>query len=184
MNKLVKRMVVTGVCAGVMVAVLGGCGNSKPTLVEPSPKATTEKTATKEPVAEKTKKFKVGDIVKLTNLQVKVNKVYTVKAEELAKPADGNEYFAIDCTIENISSAEQSVSSIMMFKVVDKEGRAQEMSVMGTVAAKAGQLDGAIAAGRKMTGVYVVEVPKGTTGLELEFDASLISSGQMIVQLN
>ena len=35
-----------------------------------------------------------------------------------------------------------------------------------------------------MTGAYVVEVPKGTTGLEVEFDGSLLSSGQVIVKLN
>jgi hypothetical protein len=54
----------------------------------------------------------------------------------------------------------------------------------GQTAAKAGQLDGQIGVGRKITGVYVVEVPKGTTGLELEVDGSLRSSGQVIVKLN
>lgn len=116
--------------------------------------------------------------------EVKVNKVYVVKGDEYTKPADGKEFLGIDCTIENISDVEQAVSSIMMFKVVDQDGRAQEMSLMGTMAAKGGQLDGTIGAGRKMTGVYAVEVAKGTKGLELEFDSSLFSTGQVIVELN
>lgn len=71
-----------------------------------------------------------------------------------------------------------------MFKVVDKDGRAIEYSIMGQTAAKAGQMDGTVGAGRKLTGVYVVEVPKGATGLELEFDSSFLSSGQVVVKLN
>ena len=46
-----------------------------------------------------------------------------------------------------------------------------------------GQLDGTIGAGRKISGEYVVEVPTGATGLELQFDSSLIGN-QIIVTLN
>lgn len=128
--------------------------------------------------------FKVGDVVELKNFKVTVNKVYNVKGDEFSKPKDGNEFLAIDCTLENISDKDQAVSSIMMFKVVDKDGRAAEYSITGQVAAKAGQLDGTIAPGRKLTGVYVVEVPKGATGLELEFDSSFIAGTKVIVKLN
>ena len=39
------------------------------------------------------------------------------------KPADGNEFLKVDITIKNISDKEQTVSSAIMFKVVDKDGR-------------------------------------------------------------
>ncbi|CBZ03540.1 DUF4352 domain-containing protein [Clostridium botulinum] len=132
----------------------------------------------------KSKTFKVGDVVELKDLKVTVNKVYTVAGDEFSKPKDGNEYIAADITLENTGKEEKAVSSIAMFKVVDKDGRQCEYSVMGLSAAKAGQMDGTLGAGRKMTGAYVVEVPKGTTGLELEFDSSLLSGGQVIVKLN
>ncbi|NFQ67873.1 DUF4352 domain-containing protein [Clostridium sporogenes] len=132
----------------------------------------------------KTKVFKVGDIVKLKDFKVTVNKVYKVKGDEFTQPQSGNEFIAVDCSVENISNEQQAVSSIAMFKVVDKDGRQCEYSMEGLTAAKAGQMDGEIAPGRKLTGAYVVEVPKGTTGLELEFDGSLLLGRQVIVKLN
>ena len=47
-----------------------------------------------------------------------------------------------------------------------------------------GQLDGTIGVGRKLSGVYVVEVEEGKTGLELEFDSSFISGQKIVVKLN
>ncbi|ENK1244704.1 DUF4352 domain-containing protein [Clostridium botulinum] len=132
----------------------------------------------------KSKTFKVGDVVELKDLKVTVNKVYNVAGDEFNKPKDGNEFVAADITLENTGKEEKAVSSIAMFKVVDKDGRQCEYSVLGLTAAKAGQMDGTLGAGRKLTGAYVVEVPKGTTGLELEFDSSLLSGGQVIVKLN
>ena len=132
----------------------------------------------------KSKVFKIGDVVKLKDFKVTVNKLYKVKGDELSKPQPGNEFIAVDCSVENISNEQQAVSSVMMFKVVDKDGRECEESIGGLTAAKAGQMDGEIGPGRKITGVYVVEVPKGTTGLELEFNGSLLLGGQVIVKLN
>ncbi len=132
----------------------------------------------------KSKVFKIGDVVKLKDFKVTVNKLYKVKGDELSQPQPGNEFIAVDCSVENISNEQKAVSSVMMFKVVDKDGRECEESIGGLTAAKAGQMDGEIGPGRKITGVYVVEVPKGTTGLELEFNGSLLLGGQVIVKLN
>ncbi|MHB9940631.1 DUF4352 domain-containing protein [Clostridium sporogenes] len=132
----------------------------------------------------KSKVFKIGDVVKLKDFKVTVNKLYKVKGDELSQPQPGNEFIAVDCSVENISNEQQAVSSVMMFKVVDKDGRECEESIGGLTAAKEGQMDGEIGPGRKITGVYVVEVPKGTTGLELEFNGSLLLGGQVIVKLN
>lgn len=132
----------------------------------------------------KSKIFKIGDVVKLKDFKVTVNKVYKVKGDEFTQPQPGNEFIAVDCSVENISNEQRPVSSVMMFKVVDKDGRECEESIEGLTAAKAGQMDGEIGPGRKITGVYVVEVPKGTTGLELEFNGSLLLGGQVIVKLN
>lgn len=149
-------------------------GEAKPTASNSSAKSSTPKAKT----------FKVGDVVELKNYKVTVNKVYEVAGDEYTKPKDGNVFLAVDCTVENISKESQSISSIMMFKVVDKDGRQCEYSITGVTAAKAGQLDGEVGAGRKITGAYVIEVPKGQTGLELEFDGSLLSGSQVVVSLN
>ncbi|KEI10513.1 hypothetical protein Z957_01905 [Clostridium sp. K25] len=145
---------------------------------------TSAKVSEKKEESNKPKIFKVGDVIELKDLKVKVNKVYNVKGNEFSKPKDGNEFIAVDCTVENISKEEKAVSSLAMFKVVDKDGRSCEYSLTGQTAANSGQMDGQIAPGRKLTGVYVVEVQKGTTGLELEFDNSFLLGEQVIVKLN
>ena len=164
----------------IIGGIAGSSGKDNPKKVgETNAKVEDKKTESNKP-----KIFKVGDIVELKDFKVTVNKVYTVNGDEFTQPEEGNEFIAVDCTVENISNEEQTVSSLAMFKVVDKDGRACEYAIIGQTAAKAGQMDGQLAPGRKLTGVYVVEVPKGSTGLELEFNSSLFSGGQIIVKLN
>lgn len=159
--------------SGLMIFALVGCGSS----------TSDDKKKAEEDKGPKT--YEVGQTVELKDLKFTVNKVYTIQsANQFIKPNDGNDFIGIDCTVENTSDSEKSISSIMMFKVVDKDGRDINMSFTGVTAAAAGQLDGSVGAGRKMTGVYAVEVPKGTTGLELEFNADIISSKRVIIKLN
>lgn len=183
-NFFMKHKIISGFVILFLLGAIGSAlgGDKQPTKVGENNTATAP--ASTEKKSEGPKTFNVGDVVELKDLKITVNKVYTVKGDEFSKPKDGNEFFAIDCTVENTSDKEKAISSIMMFKVVDKDGRACEYSLLGQTAAKAGQMDGTIGVGRKMSGVYVVEVPKGQTGLELEFDASLFTGGQVVVKLN
>jgi hypothetical protein len=183
-NFFMKHKIITGILALIIIVVISSAlsgGNTPKKVGENNAASTTSNTDAKK---SETKTFKVGDVVQLKDLKITVNKVYNVKGNDVFKPKDGNEFIAVDCTVENISSKEQAISSMLMFKVVDKDGRAAEYSLSGQSAANAGQLDGTVGAGRKLTGVYAVEIPKGTTGLELEFDSSLFTGGQVIVKLN
>lgn len=183
-NFFMKHKIITIILALIVIGGIGSAiGGDKPTKVSQGTN-TSNKPAEKEDKKNETKTFKVGDVVQLKDYKITVSKVYNVAGNDFAKPKDGNEFIAVDCTIENISKEEKTISSMMMFKVVDKDGRACEYSLTGLTAANAGQLDGTIGAGRKISGVYVVEVPKGKTGLELQFDSSLITGGQVIVTLN
>lgn len=182
-NFFMKHKILSGLVIIILLVIIGSSTANKPTKVGTTGSKPTSGTASDTSPA-KTQTFSVGDIVKLDDYKVTVNKVYVVKGNEYAKPESGNEFLAADITVENISNSEQSISSIMMFKIVNKDGRAYDESLTGLTAAKAGQMDGTIGVGRKMTGVYVVEVPKGTKGLELEFDGSLLTTGQVIVKLN
>lgn len=180
-NFFMKHKIITIVLALVIIIGIGSSlGGNKPETSN----ANSSTAKSNESKKNETKTFKVGDVVQLKNYKITVNKVYNVAGNDFAKPKDGNEFIAVDCTVENISDKEQVISSMIMFKVVDKDGRACEYSLTGQTAANAGQLDGKIGAGRKITGVYVVEVPKGKKGLELEFDSSLLTGGQVVVTLN
>lgn len=97
------------------------------------------------------------------------------------KPADGNEFLKVDIAIKNILDKEQTVSSVLMFKAVDKNRIECKKEIFVD---SNGTLDGQVGAGRKITGEYTVEVPKNSKGLELEFNSSFIDNKQVIVKLN
>lgn len=162
------------------IAAAYGSGGHKPTKAGETHK-TGGNTIAANSAADKTKTFKIGDIVQLKDYKITVNKIRTTAGTEFDMPKDGNEFFYVDCTVENISSDTQTISSMAMFKVEDKDGRSYDETF---VQDSDGQLDGDLAAGRKMSGEYVVEVPKGKKGLDLVFDSSLFTGGQAIVDLN
>ena len=168
----------------VVVIGVGGAISSGGSGSGASSSDTTTKTndsATETPT-KKTSTYQVGDTIKLKNFNVTVNGVRTGTGEENGfPPSDGNVYFYVDVTIENTSSSERAISSIAMFKIVDKDGRSFDQSITG---GGKGQLDGSLGVGRKMTGEYVVEIPEGTTGLELEFNGSFWGGEQVVVSLN
>lgn len=161
-------------------AIASGSESDAKKVDDNKPKAEASKDESKE-TENKVQKFKVGDTVEIKDYKVRVNKVTTSKGGEIIQPKKGNEFLKVDVTVENISKETQNVSSVLMFKVVDKDGRSYDQAITEN---QNGQLDGEVGPGRKITGEYVVEVPKGSKGLELEFDSSLISSGQVIVDLN
>ena len=166
-----KKVLISLLSVMIGASVFVGCGNDTPTKVETQ----------KQEQENKTETFKVGDTVKTKDFNITVNKVETSNGGNVIKPKDGNEFLKVDITIENISDKSQGVSSVMMFKVIDKDGRSYDQTFTEN---QNGQLDGEVAPGRKITGEYVVEVPKGATGLQLEFNSSLLSGGQVIVDLN
>jgi hypothetical protein len=176
----------------VLVVVIIGfaisqSGNNEPKKVSQSNQSTTESEQSKQAQTAstestpKTKTFKIGETVQLKDYKVTVNKIRTSQGDDVSQPKQGNEFLYVDCTVENISNEQKTVSSVMMFKVEDKDGRSYEQTITTD---GNGQLDGDVAPGRKITGEYIVEVPQGKTGLDLVFDSSLISSGQVIVNLN
>ena len=170
-----KKGLVVLLSAMVISGALVGCGSDTPKKVEDQNQKQEQQQESK------VETFKVGDTIQTKDFKITVNKVETSEGGEFVKPKDGNEFIKVDITIENTSKEEQNISSMLMFKVVDKDGRSCNQAIVDN---QKGQLDGKVAPGRKMTGEYVVEVPKGATGLQLEFDSSLLTSGQVIVDLN
>lgn len=166
----------------IIIIIIAGVNmkNSSPKKVSDN-KIEKTKEKSNENDSNKVQKFKIGDTVEIKDYKVKVNKVSTSTGGKIIKPKDGYEFLKVDITLENISKESKAVSSILMFKVVDTDGRSYNQTITEN---QKGQLDGEVGPGRKITGEYIVEVPKGSKDLELEFDSSLLSSGQVIVDLN
>lgn len=113
-----KHKISTGIIVLVIIGSLGSAmGGNKATKVGEI--ATTNSTSSSSDSKDSdSKTFKIGDVIQLKNYKITVNKVYTVQGDNYAKPKDGNEFLAIDCTVENISKEEQAISSFDIFRRV------------------------------------------------------------------
>lgn len=93
----------------------------------------------------------------------------------MLKPKEGNTFILIDMTIENQESEEVPVSSMMSFKLVDKDGRSQDYSISALMEAK-GKIDITLSPGKKVSGELGYEVAKETQTYELEITSSLLNT--------
>jgi len=167
------KRVIVGVLAVLAMVALVGCGEA----------ATPQKVSggsdgSKAQAATKTEKYKIGDTVKIGDVQVKLNKVLKLKNTEFEKPQDSNNMFvAVDLTVTNTSSEAQAVSSLLQLSVKDADGYAASQSFHS----KAKPMpEGELAPGAKASGQVVYEVAKKAKGLELVYDASLLGTGQVV----
>jgi len=115
----------------------------------------------------------VGETFTMGNLKYKINSVRTSDGDvNLVKaPRVGNTFLLMDVTIENLGSTDAEIRSMIGFKLKDKDGKRQEVS-MGVALAVKDSIDGTIKAGEKITGELGYEVLKEaqTFGLAVILD--------------
>ena len=124
--------------------------------------------------------FEIGTIAKISNLHFCVNSARWNKGDELSLPKSDHIFLIIDCTINNLDDKPIAISSMMMFKLNDKEGYSQDYNLF--VDTK-GQLDGELSPGQKMRGEIAFEVEKNQTSWEFIFKPDLINLGQIIYSI-
>lgn len=131
--------------------------------------------------APKTTVYNIKDIIKAGSAQFTVNSTREYEGTGFLKPEEGNIYYVVDITIDNISSESIAISSLLMFKLIDSDSYSYDVTVVPDLK---GSLDGEIAPGRKLRGDIAFEIPKETNGLELEIDPSIYGTGKVIVKLD
>ncbi|HSW09334.1 MAG TPA: DUF4352 domain-containing protein [Bacillota bacterium] len=167
------RSVLAILIVGVILSAAIACG---PPL---EPVKTPPGTAAPLPAVSET--FTVGDEVVIGDFRITVTGTRTSAGAGLFSPAPGHVWFVVECVLENMHATNsQIVSSLMMFGLVDKDGRSMSHALTGDIR---GQLDGELGVGRRMTGEIAWEVPVGSRGLELLFKPDLLRAGQAIFRL-
>jgi len=159
-----------------LVLVLTACSVTTTTPEKINDTSQTQQTA-------KQQIFKIGDKVKMGDLAITLNSAQLVLPDEWNQPTDSNNQFLfVDATIENLGNQSVVISSLMMFKLVDKDGREQNIAIHTK---QKGQLDGELGPSRKMTGQIVFEVPKTSklSDFEFIFEPDLLGFGQAIFKL-
>ena len=174
----------------VVIIAIANSGDDKPQKVSENPTPTptaNEESETVTPAPEtptpvpEPEIFKIGDAVESGDYIFTLNSVREDEGSEFFKPKDGNIYYIVDMTVENKSDKSVTVSSMLMFNLID--GDSYSYSITFGADTK-GQLDGEIGAGRKLRGELTFEIPKDATGLEIEVDPSLWALGTIIFKLD
>lgn len=112
--------------------------------------------------------FTVGDSVLLDGVTVTLKSVTESSGGNHMAPADGNVFVLCDFEIENGSDSEINVSSMLSFEAYVDDYSASS-SLSATLSSSRPQLDGSVAAGKKMSGVVGYEVPQNWQTLEIRY---------------
>lgn len=165
------------IMACILLLSLCAC-SSEPSLVGTAPIGT--QAATEAPTTEGDKVFHLGDAVEMDNVVVSFIDVAESSGSDFNKPADGNVYVLCEFEIVNNSDEEVSVSSMLSFEAYCDDYTCDYS--LGALMEKGNkdQLDGAIAAGKKMKGVVGYEVPSDWKELEIHYALDVWSSSKIV----
>lgn len=112
--------------------------------------------------------FGVGEQVDLNDVVVTLKSVTESAGSQFNKPSDGNTFILCEFTIENNSNKDLGISSIMCFEAY-VDDFSTSMSLSATIDSDKGQLDGSVAAGKKMNGAIGYEAPENWKEIEIRF---------------
>lgn len=174
------KWIVIGIVVIILLAAVFGGGDDKPKKVENKTASTQqgENDNNKEADTQEEKDiFTVSETAELNDVQVTLLKYSESKGSEFNKPTDGNVYLMAEFEIVNNSDSEMNVSSVMSF-----EAYADDYSLNYSFGAlmdnEDRQLDGTIAAGKKMKGYIGYEVPKDWSTVEIHFTDDVWSNNK------
>lgn len=159
---------------GVIIGTLVG-GNDKPS-VSPSGNQTPESSNVTPTEASS---FGIGDRVEMNDIYVTLDNVTENSGTDYIQPAEGNIFVICEFTIENESDSEIAISSVMSFTAY-ADDYAVQLSIGGMSQAGKQQLDGSIAAGKKMNGVVAYEVPADWSEIEVHFAPNVYSTKDFV----
>ena len=180
----VGKWIIIGVIVVILLAALFGGGDDKLKKVENSKVESTQQDEKKseEPKTDVNTEevkdiFEVGETAELNDVQVTLLSYKESKGSEYNKPSDGNVFLMAEFEIVNNSDSEMNVSSVMSF-----EAYADDYSLNYSFGAlmdnEDRQMDGTIAAGKKMKGYIGYEVPKDWSTVEIHFTDDVWSNNK------
>lgn len=118
--------------------------------------------------------FGIGEAAEMNNIVVELISVTESEGSQFSKPSEGNVFVLCSFEIINNSSSDLAVSSMLSFDAYVDDYSAS-LSLSALIDSDDTQLDGTVAAGKKMKGVVGYEAPEGWTNIEIRFSPSVWS---------
>lgn len=132
---------------------------------------------TSEEQEEKTE-FYLGETAEQKGIQITLASVTESQGGEYVKPDDGNIFLIFEFEIANNSEKDINISSIMNFEAYCDDYSLNQ-DIIGLQAPEVegkNQLDGSVAAGKKMNGIIAYQVPSGYKSMEINVSPDFWSS--------
>lgn len=162
----------------IIAAIGGGSKDDKPQKVSESnaPNQSEAPIETTTPESEN-EIFTVGDSVALKDIIVTLVDVSESTGGNYMTPDDGKIFVICEFNIENNSDKDIAVSSMLSFEAyVDDYTTSMNLSAM--LSSDKPQLDGSVAAGKKMNGVIGYEARKDWASIEVRFTPDFWSGNE------
>lgn len=181
-----KWIIIAIIVLFIIGAATGGTNDNTPQKVgdvakDTAPQTTNTNDDTVEPVQEPEEKetiFGIGEIAELNGVRVTMTDYSENSGSEFNKPSEGNVFVLVEFEIENNTDKELAISSMLSFEAY-ADDYALNYSLGALIENKdANQLDGSIAAGKKMKGVVGYELPEDWKELEVHFTDDVWSNNK------
>jgi len=128
--------------------------------------------------------FAVGDTVRVGDIEITVLGYRFSEGESFFTPDDGNVFFLIDVAIANKGTSVESISSMLMFDLRDADGFSMRYS-FGAQSMGRSVVDGVVLSGKVIRGEIGYEIPRDTTGYELQINPQVFGrSGLFTVSMD
>lgn len=159
----------------IVIGAASGGGDKK--TADPSTPAATNARQEQNEQSEATKPtektgFGVGEKAEQKGVSVTLVNVEESKGSRFNKPTDGNVFLLCEFEIENNSDSEITVSSLVSFDAYCDDYAANVSLTALMEKGNKNQLDGTVAAGKKINGVVGYEVPADWKDLEIRYSPS------------
>lgn len=162
---------------GIIGSVIGGKDDGPKKVNSDTSTDATQDASKNESEPEQTV-FNVGDTVSLNDVEITLVNITESAGGEYTTPDEGNEFLILEFEIANNSSKDISISSVMNFEAYcDDYSLTQDLvGLQAPEASGKNQLDGSVAAGKKMNGVIAYQVPTTFSKFEVSVAPDFWSS--------
>lgn len=167
----------------VIAALAGGGESNTPQKVESTSSTSQAASQSSEAQPEQTV-FTVGDTVELNGVKTTLLSAEEYPGKQYMMPTDGNVFLVCQFEIENDSSEEINVSSMVSFNAYCDD-YSVSLSITGEMLEDSWKsLDGTVAPGKKINGVIAYEIPQDWQKMEISYTPSFWSGHDVQFEIN